>query len=547
MAVDPATGSRVPEMADPGAGLFVRMKLRLIRNGLRSGGRRLGMFIFGSVFGLFLAASGLLTLSIPGLAEDQRAAEVMFPLVGGAVTLGWIIFPLLFFGVDESLDPARFALLPVRRRALIRGLFAAALIGVPPLATLVALLGSVVAALLLGGLLAGVAQLLGVLVGLLVCVALSRSVTSALATALRGRRSREVATVVIALSAGLLGPLQFAVSGLIRRTDGRGLAGLADVLTWTPFGAAFSLGPDVAAGRYGAAAVKLGLVVALIALLLWWWSVTLERAMLGAATSSAPRRRTGGGSTPVTQLLPRCLPRSAFGALAAREIRYWWRDARRRAGIITFTVVGFFLPILTVSGSGGSLPLAGVTLVFVAAVVAISLANQFGYDHSAYAAHLVIGVPGRVELAARTAGFSAYAMPVLILIASVVSIVAGRPAGAPVLIAMVLAGYGTALAVVLPISVLAAFPIPQTSSPFAMSSGSGAAKGLLTFVAMLGTVVVTVPLHLGWLLPGGAWLWAGPVIALGFGAAVFWLSLRVTAPVLDRRAPELLTVVSTPV
>ena len=32
------------------------------------------------------------------------------------IVLGWLFLPLVFFGVDESLDPARFALLPLRRR-----------------------------------------------------------------------------------------------------------------------------------------------------------------------------------------------------------------------------------------------------------------------------------------------------------------------------------------------------------------------------------------------------------------------------------------------
>ena len=57
------------------------------------------------------------------------------------LVLGWLFLPLVFFGVDESLDPARFALLPLRRRTLIAGLLAAALVGVPALATLVATRG----------------------------------------------------------------------------------------------------------------------------------------------------------------------------------------------------------------------------------------------------------------------------------------------------------------------------------------------------------------------------------------------------------------------
>ena len=36
-------------------------------------------------------------------------------------SLGWVLLPLLMFGVDETLDPARFALLPLPRRVLVRG------------------------------------------------------------------------------------------------------------------------------------------------------------------------------------------------------------------------------------------------------------------------------------------------------------------------------------------------------------------------------------------------------------------------------------------
>ena len=60
--------------------------------------------------------------------------------------LGWTLVPLLFFGVDETLDPARFALLPIRGGTLARGMLAAAFIGVPALLTLLATSGLVVAA-----------------------------------------------------------------------------------------------------------------------------------------------------------------------------------------------------------------------------------------------------------------------------------------------------------------------------------------------------------------------------------------------------------------
>ncbi len=522
---------------------FVRLKFRLIAGGLRAGGWRVALFVFGAVAGLFLAVLGYFLFALPGLLGEQRPAELIAAAGGALIVLGWLFLPLLYFGVDESLDPARFALLPLRRPALIRGMTAAALIGIPPVATVAATLGTVHGAATLGGVLAGLAQLLGVALGLLLCVALSRAMTSAFATALRSRRSRDLATVVLACTAALLGPIQLGVANAAENADWDGLARVAAVVAWTPAGAPWGLGFDVAAGRAWAVPVKVVIVLATQALLFLWWSVTLERAMTGAAAAGPGSRRGVSDRSPVAQLVPRWLPRTAFGALTAREARYWWRETRRRTALITFGVVGVFLPVFLVA-SGGPSSAPGAVLVFVAALGAVSLANQFGFDRSAYAANVVAGVPGRVELASRAAGYSLYVLPALLLITLVVGVLADRVPGIPALFGTVAAAYGVGVAVVLPISVRAAYALPDSTSPFAMNSGSGPAKGLLSFAALLGAVIATVPLHLAAWLLGDAWLWLGLPAGIAYGAGAFLLGLRLTGPLLDRRMPELLATVS---
>src|SRR5207248_2290171 len=49
--------------------------------------------------------------------------------------------PLLGMGSDETLDPSRLALLPLEPPALMRGLLSASLVGLGPIATLLALSG----------------------------------------------------------------------------------------------------------------------------------------------------------------------------------------------------------------------------------------------------------------------------------------------------------------------------------------------------------------------------------------------------------------------
>jgi ABC-2 type transport system permease protein len=518
---------------------FVRLRLRLTINGLRGQSWRLALFVLGVLLGVGFAVGGYSILAIPGLLHDARVAGMMFPLGGAVIVLGWLFLPLVFFGVDESLDPAGFALLPLSRRTLIGGLFVSSLAGVPALTTLVATLGMVEGSARLGGAGAALAELVGVLLGLLLCAAVSRSVTSAFATALRSRRGRDLATVLLAVVAALIGPLQLLALAGAQHADWDRVAGVARVAGWTPFGAPYSLGVDVAQGRLWAVPVKLVIVLAAIGGLLWWWSATLERAMVGTA-SAGGRPRAAHAGNPVAQLIFRWLPPTRFGALVAREVRYWWRESRRRASLITLTVVGVFLPVmLSLAGAG-----AGSMLLFVGALAAVGLANQFGFEGNAYAANVVAGVPGRIELQSRVAGYALYVVPLFAVIAIVVGFVDGNPGQIPARFGVLIAAFGTGLAVILPISVRAAYALPDSANPFALSSGGGLTKGLVSFGGLIAAVIGTLPIQVGAYLLGDAWLWIGLPVGLAYGAGAFWLGAYLGGDHLDRRMPELLAAVT---
>jgi ABC-2 type transport system permease protein len=517
---------------------FVRLKLRILANGLRGQTSRMVMLVLGAITAAFLAAGGWLAFAVPGLIGEPAAAAGLLPLGGGALVLGWLFLPLVFFGVDESLDPARFALLPLRRRTLIGGLFLASLVGIPAVATLVATFGMVDSVRRLGGPVAAVVELFGVVLGLLLCAAVSRAVTSAFATALRSRRARDLATILLAVAAALLGPLQLAAAAGAENADWDRVRDVAAVVAWTPFGAPYSVGLDVADGRAWAVPVKLVIVLAAIGALLWWWSSTVERAMIGA-TTAAGKQSTDAGA-PIARLLFPWLPRNRFGALVAREVRYWWRETRRRAGLITFCVVGVFLPVtLALSGDG-----AGPTLLFVGSLAAVSLVNQFGFEGSAYAANITAGVPGRLEVRSRAAGYSVYVVPLLLVIAIVVGIVSDRPASIPASLGELAAAFGVGLGMVLPISVRAAYALPDTQNPFAMSSGGGLTKGLLTFAALFGAVIVTIPVQvIAYVIPD-LWVWVGLPVGLAYGGLAFLFGSRLAGRMLDARMPEVLAAVT---
>ncbi|MGC4833659.1 ABC transporter permease [Micromonospora vinacea] len=542
---------------------FVRLKLRVMGNNFRGQGWRIAMFVGGALLGLWFAAAGFFLFAAPGLTGEGRYAVLIAAAGGGLLVLGWLFLPLVFFGVDETLDPARFALLPLPRRTLVTGLFVAALISVPVLAVLIASFGLVLTAWSLGGWSAGLVAVVGVLAGILLCVAASRAVTSAFATMLRSRRVRDLAAVLLAVTAALLGPLQVFGLAALREADWTRLTGAATVIGWTPLGAPWTVGIDVAQGRVWAAPVKLLITVVALGALLAWWSRSIESAMVGAASAGkAPVRRgvTGGA---VAQLFPRVASwagRDRFGALVAREARYWWRDARRRANLITIAVVGIFVPVMinvtggdfaamgdegfTAAASDSSPVVVTISMLLVGVLAAVTLANQFGFDGSAYAANVVAGVPGRVELRARMTAFSLYVLPMLGVVSVVLSLVLARPGWIGLTIGGLVATYGAGLAVNSLVSVLGAYSLPETSNPFAMNSGAGLAKGLLTLLAMLASVVAAVPMVVAAALLGDAWLWLALPVGVAYGLGAALLGAYLAGDVLDRRQPELLATVT---
>ncbi|MDI1464236.1 ABC transporter permease [Catellatospora sp. KI3] len=529
---------------------FAKLKLRTLRNGFRGRPAKILMFVLGLLGALFYGALAfLLFLAAMTAGHDGLA---LAPAYGGTLlALAWLLMPLVWFGVDETLDPARFALLPIPKLVLLRGLLVGALIGVPAAATLLATSGLAVGAAIEGGPAAGAVGAVGVLLGLVLCVLMSRAVTSGFARALRARRTRDLAAVVLAVLAASLGPIQYAINSGAQSVGMDRLESIARVLGWTPFGAPYVVGQDAVAGDWAAVAGRLALTAAVIVLLAWWWSTSLESAMVGSAGD-------GGGSgtgparagSPTARFFRRSrAPRTAYGAMLVRELRYWLRDARRRASLITFAVVGIFLPVmLNVGPAAGDkqLPMAVqlLTMVGVGTLASVGIANQFGYDGSAYAAQVVAGIPGRLELRARAMAYSWLVLPVLLSVVALTVVLRGHPAELPAVLGVPLAAYGTGLACCLHLSVWGAYALPETQNPFAINTGTGVAKSLLAMAAMIAGPVLAAPVFLLAAFGGPVGSALALPVGLAYGLGAAWLGALTAGDALDRRQPELLAMVT---
>ncbi|HEX9035226.1 MAG TPA: hypothetical protein VF834_25570 [Streptosporangiaceae bacterium] len=280
------------------ARLFIRLKLSLIAGGLRGAGgtaRIVGLIvaIVGALWAMPLGF-GLLALQ-HGRPDAVNVAVAVFT----GVALGWLVLPMATFGADETLDPARLMLLPLRPVPLARGLLAAALTGIGPILTFVVLLGAVVA--LADGPGSALVGILAVLIELGLCVAGSRALITALSGLLRSRRGRDLGVLIGALLTLALFGTNMAFQHSLIRSGGHSPSGLglavtsaASVARWAPPGMAAHAIADAAAGRYGAAALGLGASAATVALLIGVWILALRRALERPDTSTAVRDRGRG-------------------------------------------------------------------------------------------------------------------------------------------------------------------------------------------------------------------------------------------------------------
>ncbi|NEB76529.1 transporter, partial [Streptomyces sp. SID14478] len=182
--------------------VLVRLKLTLLRNGLRqSAGRRVA-YIASVAVVLLIAALQLLGLVL--LHGNAHAATVGVVLTT-LLALGWAVLPLFFPSGDETLDPTRLVMLPLRPDPLVRGLLVSSLVGIGPLFTLCLALGAGYA--VAHGPAATAVAVVAVPLAVLTCVALARAVAAANIRLLTSRKGRDLAVLsglVVAIGAQLV-------------------------------------------------------------------------------------------------------------------------------------------------------------------------------------------------------------------------------------------------------------------------------------------------------------------------------------------------------
>lgn len=530
-------------------GVLCRLKLSLIAGGLRGSTIRGLGFATAVVLGLLVAMSGFRVFRLMGLAGTFGAN--LFVLSCALMVLGFAIVPVLAFRSDETLDPARFALLPLRSGTAAWGLLLAAGIGVIPIMFMIALSGAVAGfATTPGVALMGVAAVASIMV---MCLLVGRILPLALAPVLRGRRGTDVMIGgVVAVTTLLL----FTEWGVINATPedlDAILVTLASGARWTPPGMAAQALVDAREYAYPSAAVRIACALLTVIVLGWCWKRLLSRALieLRVAEGGFVVRRSDAGTFGPAWLTGR------LGAVLGRELRYQRREPRRKAALMTLVLLcGVILTVLAPLSSGN--PGDGTTvLVTSGALTALTLVgNQFGMQGSALWS-VMASTSSTRELRSELLGGSLstviVGVPMMLVLAAFYTLSTAADPGSLVswsaVIGATLGGFLLALGVSPLLSVFFPYPLPNRGhNPFA---GPGAGQGFVVSLTMTGAMlsvnVLAIPIYL---LAPQLDGWTSLPFAVGcllYGLAVAWGGIALAARWGAPRLPEILAKVSKPV
>jgi ABC-2 type transport system permease protein len=518
------------------AWLLVQLKLRLWTNALRASRRAKVSLIISTTFAVLVAVGTFVVLAaLRGASApvDQTAA------VFTVFAFGWLIVPLVAFGLDGTLDPATLALYPLQTRPLAVGLLAASATGAWPLANVIGLLGVTVG--LARGATGVLVAILAVVLQVLFCIVLARFVTTGLAGLLRSRRGKDLAAFLVipifALYEGFAQVVpRMAAEGKITAAT---FAGIDRWLRWLPPGLAAHGIQDASAGHLGAGLVRLALLAAIIVALGWLWIRTLGRALVSVDTSTDSSAVRG-----------RPLPFARAGIRGTVVGRYLIYQRREPASIVRWCIIGVVM--IAASVSTIRTPSYHVALiisgVLAGGMLGLFNANWIGFTGPAFvleASAFTSPRTVRAYVSARNLALAAIAVPLAVILSFGLAAFAGHPLDGFLALPVDLAAIGAGLALSSVYAVSLTFPAQKrVGSPIPNAAdGYSGQSFACSFGSLLGVPLVIAPIIIAvtqtHAVPAAVRLPILGVFAAAYGLALAWGAGRWAAAVALRKMPEL--------
>lgn len=512
---------------------LLSLRFRVLANTLRRNTFQLLAVIFGGLQTLII-----LVIVIAGLAVlviyPQPVQQATVVIGGVALTLGWFLVPLIATGIEPTIDPLKLSAFPLPVSRLMVAMTLVGATWIPGIATMLVSIATALTWRQTPG--AAWAAVGCGIIGTLICIVGSRMTASLTANLVASRRRRDHAIAVLAAVVVLLGPVALAV--VVGLPSDAPFPATADVLAFTPFGAIWSVPGQFVAGHPGMALLSLAIALATLVLMIVIWRASLL-ATFRFRGGGAGGRQEAAGRLGVLG----AVPSTPAGAIGARSLIYWARDARFARQLVLVPMMPALLFLLASLVHENWLVFLAAPVV--AGLLPLTLFAVISYDGTAYALHLSAGVRGIDDRAGRGAALLAFALPAILVIAIVSLGVLGAWAELPAVFGISLGVLLSGLAVVSVSSASIVVPVARAGrNPFVAQAGSGMTSILGSYAVTGATLALAAPelalgiaalaLHsvpLGWFALSLGILW---------GAGSLVLGVRIGGRILDRTGPALL-------
>jgi ABC-2 type transport system permease protein len=315
------------------------------------------------------------------------------------------------------------------------------------------------------------------------------------------------------------------------------LTSISHVVGWTPLGAVWAAPADAAAGSIGTAVAKLLIAAVFVGVLWFSWRALVALMLVTPQHAPQAKQYHGLGWFAV-------FPASVAGAIAARSLTYWFRDARYHVSLLIIPIVPFMMIIpLAVAGVPTNY-LALLPMPVMALFLSWAIHNDVAYDNTAIWVHISASIRGRADRIGRVITPILVGIPVILIGSVICSNLFGNLGVLPSLIGVsvciLLSGLGLS-------SIMSAsFPYPAVrpgDSPFMQPQAGGSAASLIQSVSFAATFALAIPslifAGLG-LTVGEAWAWASLVFGIAFGCVILYFGVTLGGRIFERRGPELL-------
>ncbi|GAA1206578.1 hypothetical protein [Rhodoglobus aureus] len=405
---------------------FLRLKLTLLANTFRR-----GPLVAASVALVLLYSAVLFVIAVSAVANlretTPEVAGSTLVVFGSIVLAGFLIMPL-GWNADDALDPRRFSYLPVSRLRLALLLLLAGAISIPALM----LAGLAVAQIVVwsGAVASALVAVLSGLIVIATAVIGSRLASLIAARYLSTRRLREsfgfvaIALVVASLPVAVLLALsdyQSQVLPVLRR--------IASVLEWSPLGVAFSAPAASASGDANDAAAKLAIAFGFLVVLAAGWYFMLGYVLSRPERSAVETYRSGLGWF-------RLMPSTPLGAIAARSLSYWARDARYFVALAAIPIIPIGMVAALLVGGIGADVIAWIPVPVMCLFLGWSAHNDVAHDNTALWTHVSAHTHGADDRWGRIVPGLLVGIPLAVVGSIITVVIVGNSVALPGLIGL---------------------------------------------------------------------------------------------------------------